>query len=120
MTRSDLVEKLYQLYPEFGRRLIEDAVSLFFFEISMALKRGDRVEIRGFGSFCLRERKGRVARNPKTGEKVSVCGKKVPFFRAGRELKMIVNQPHYSPLVNSDQRTDKPPDLHIPQYVPHP
>jgi integration host factor subunit beta len=92
MTRSDLVNRLCQLYPETDHRLVEDAVSLFFFEIVSTLQRNDRVELRGLGSFCLRKREKRMGRNPKTGEPVPVDEKWVPFFKAGKELKAVINQ----------------------------
>ena len=91
MTRSDLVNRLCQLYPETDHRLVEDAVSLFFFEIISTLQRNDRVELRGLGSFCLRKREKRMGRNPKTGESVPVEEKWVPFFKAGKELKATIN-----------------------------
>ena len=92
MTKSELVSRLSERYPEFGKRLMEDAVSLFFSEISTALQRGQRVEIRGFGSFSLRKREGRVGRNPKTGDTVVVSGKWTPFFKAGKELRTMTNE----------------------------
>ena len=97
MTRSDLVRQLCQLYPHVEPHLMEDAVSLFFFEIATALQREDRVELRGFGSFCLRKRGKRVGRNPKTGERVEVDEKWVPFFKAGKELKEIINKKGFKP-----------------------
>lgn len=96
MTRSDLVRQLCQLYPHVEPHLMEDAVSLFFFEIATALQREDRVELRGFGSFCLRKREKRIGRNPKTGERVEVDEKWIPFFKAGKELKAIINQSEFT------------------------
>ncbi len=69
-----------------------ETVNLFFDSIKEALKGGDRVEIRGFGSFHVREYEGYTGRNPKTGARVEVQPKKLPVFRAGRELKAMVDQ----------------------------
>ncbi len=93
MTKSDLVSQLYARYPELGRHFVEDAVSLFFSEIGNALQKNQRVELRGFGSFCLRKRDKRTGRNPKTGETVDVPEKWTPFFKAGKELRETINRP---------------------------
>lgn len=97
MTRSELVKQLSDLYPELEPCLIEDAVSLFFFEIGTTLQRQNRVELRGFGTFVLRHRKKRAGRNPKTGEKVTIPPKWAPFFKAGKELKACLNQETFRP-----------------------
>ena len=103
MTKSDLIIKIYERYPELGRHLVEDSVSLFFSEIAAALQKGDRVELRGFGSFCLRKRENRTGRNPKTGEPVEIKEKWSPFFKAGKELRETINrsQTRSSPLITS-------------------
>lgn len=101
MTKSDLIVKIYERYPELGRHLVEDSVSLFFAEIASALQKGQRVELRGFGSFCLRKRASRLGRNPKTGETVSVQEKWSPFFKAGKELKEIVNKPQAQTMIRN-------------------
>jgi integration host factor subunit beta len=93
MTKSELIVKIYERYPELGRALVEDAVSLFFSEIGGCLSKGQRVELRGFGSFSLRKREGRTGRNPKTGEAVVVQEKWTPFFKAGKELRETINKP---------------------------
>ena len=92
MTRSDLINRLCQLHPEMDHQLIEGAVSIFFLEIVSTLQRDDRVELRGLGSFCLRKREKRMARNPKTGEPVPVEKKWIPFFKAGKKLRVAINQ----------------------------
>lgn len=97
MTRSELINQLCELYPGVESNLMADAVSLFFFEISSALQRNTRVELRGFGSFSLRQRDARTGRNPKTGQAVSVETKWVPFFKAGKEMKEALNQKYYRP-----------------------
>src|SRR6056300_1392540 len=97
MTKSDLVAQLVQLYPHVDPRLLEDATSLFFFEISNALQRQERVELRGLGTFSLRIRQARKGRNPKTGEAVEVEEKCVPFFKMGKELRTVINEKNSSP-----------------------
>ncbi len=92
MTKSKLVETVCEQYPDLTSAQIEDLVTIFFESIKAALIRGDKVEIRGFGSFRVRRRAPRLSRNPKTGEAVSVPAKAVPFFKAGRDLKQIVDQ----------------------------
>lgn len=97
MTRSDLINQLSHTYPDLDHRLIDDAVLFFFFEIVSAFQRNDRVELRGLGTFCLRKRKERIGRNPKTGETVTVGSKWVPFFKSGKKMKTILNQATYDP-----------------------
>jgi integration host factor subunit beta len=92
MTKSELVVKIYERYPELGRHLVEDSVSLFFAEIAASLQKGDRVELRGFGSFSLRKREKRTGRNPKTGDTVEIKEKWSPFFKAGKELRETINR----------------------------
>lgn len=101
MTRSELITHLHCRYPEVNHQLIEDAVTLFFFEVTCALQRNDRVELRGLGSFHLKQRAARTGRNPKTGKAVQVQEKWVPFFKGGRELKSILNQKDYAPQPSS-------------------
>jgi integration host factor subunit beta len=91
MTRSGLIEKLSLRYTLLNRDQIEVIVKETLKIIKDALKDGDKVEIRGFGSFRLRSRKKREGRNPKTGMKVLVPEKKIPFFKAGKELKELVD-----------------------------
>ncbi|HUX78793.1 MAG TPA: integration host factor subunit beta [Alphaproteobacteria bacterium] len=91
MTKSELVHKLNQQFPDMSLNQVEKAVDVIFGEISTALSKGSRVELRGFGAFSNRYRKGRVGRNPRTGEKVEVEGKYVPFFKAGKGLRELLN-----------------------------
>jgi integration host factor subunit beta len=77
--------------PHLFQRDVERIVSAIFEEIAAALERGDRVELRGFGAFSVKERPGRVGRNPRTGEKVSVPMKHVPFFKTGKDLRDRLN-----------------------------
>ena len=115
MTKSDLVGKIYALYPELGKNLVEDAVSLFFSEIAAALQKGQRVELRGFGSFSIRKREGRNGRNPKTGTPVQVAEKWSPFFKAGKELRETINNPKVS-LSGRTTPGKSTPTLHSQQY----
>jgi integration host factor subunit beta len=90
MTKADLVDKVTAL-GDLTRRDGEVIVDTLFEAVIGALKGGDKIEIRGFGSFRTRQRRGRIGRNPKTGEKVDVPAKKIPFFKPSKELKDFVN-----------------------------
>lgn len=92
MTKSELVEKLSVSDMSLNKKEAEAVVNTIFDSISTALVDGDRVEIRGFGSFTIRNRDAREARNPKSGEVVSIPAKKIPFFKTGKELKLRVNE----------------------------
>ena len=91
MTKSELIEKVVQSHAMLNVKVSEIVVNTVFDSIEEALKSGDKVEIRGFGSFTIRERLGREARNPKSGEVVRIPSKKTPFFKTGKELKERVN-----------------------------
>jgi len=91
MTKSELIEKVVQSHGMLNVKVSEIVVNTVFDSIEEALKSGDKVEIRGFGSFTIRERLGREARNPKSGEVVRIPSKKTPFFKTGKELKGRVN-----------------------------
>jgi integration host factor subunit beta len=91
MTKSELIEKIVQTHGMLNAKVSEIVVNTVFDSIEEALKAGDKVEIRGFGSFTIRERLGREARNPKSGEVVRIPSKKTPFFKTGKELKERVN-----------------------------
>lgn len=91
MTKSELIERLSVATGELNKKEAELIVNTIFDSIGDALVGGDRVEIRGFGSFTIRERDARVARNPKSGEVVSIPNKKTPFFKTGKELRLRVN-----------------------------
>jgi integration host factor subunit beta len=90
MTRADLVDELARA-ASLTKQDSEAVVDTVFASITDALARGDKVEIRGFGSFKIRQRRSRIGRNPKTGASVSVPGKKVPFFKVGKGLRELVN-----------------------------
>jgi integration host factor subunit beta len=90
VTKADLVEEVVRV-TELPRKESEAVVETIFESIIGALQGGDRIEIRGFGSFRTRQRRGRTGRNPKTGAKVEVPPKKIPFFKPSKELKDHVN-----------------------------
>lgn len=92
MTRSELISQLASAYPHLYHRDIERVVEILLNEVCDALSEGRRVEIRGFGSFSIRKREPRVARNPKTGESVSVNERHSIYFRMGKELQERINQ----------------------------
>jgi integration host factor subunit beta len=91
MIRSELVQKIADENPDLTQRHVERVVSTVFDEIINALAKGDRVELRGFGAFSVKARDGRVGRNPRTGEAVTVASKKVPFFKTGKLLRDRLN-----------------------------
>lgn len=91
MTKSELIERITAKQPQLSSRDIELAVKTILEEMSAALSVGDRIEIRGFGSFSLNYRKPRKGRNPKTGDAVDLQGKYVPHFKPGKELRERVN-----------------------------
>ena len=90
MTKADLVEEVTRL-GDLTRRDSEVIVETIFDSVIGALRSGDKIEIRGFGSFRIRQRKPRIGRNPKTGTKVEVPAKKVPYFKPSKELRDLVN-----------------------------
>ncbi|GBD42965.1 Integration host factor subunit beta [bacterium HR40] len=92
MTRSELVRRLAKAHPHLLQREIERIVATVFDTIATALVRGDRVELRGFGAFSVRERAARIGRNPRTGEEVQVPPKRVPHFKTGKELRERLNR----------------------------
>jgi integration host factor subunit beta len=104
MTKADLIEEVSRVV-ELTRKESEVIVETIFDSVVDSLKGGDKVEIRGFGSFRTRERKGRIGRNPKSGERVEVPPKTIPFFKPSKELRDVVNggpPPPAQPLNGSD------------------
>lgn len=91
MTKAKLIENVSQQVSHLTKRQTEMIINTVFNSIRNSLAKGDKIEIRGFGSFKLRNRREREGRNPKTGAQVLVPAKRVPFFKAGKELKEIVN-----------------------------
>lgn len=91
MIRSELLQVLAKDNPELRSDEIEQVVDIFFEEIAQRLAEGGRVELRGFGAFSTREREARKGRNPRTGEAVDVPGKRVPYFKPGKEMRQRLN-----------------------------
>lgn len=92
MTKSELIARLAAQNPSLYHRDIDRLVNTIFDTITEALVVGDRVELRGFGAFSLREREGRMGRNPRTGEAVSVNAKRMPFFKMGKGMRERLNK----------------------------
>jgi integration host factor subunit beta len=90
MTKADLIEEVSRVV-EFTRKESEVIVEAIFDSVVKALREGDKIEIRGFGSFRTRQRQGRIGRNPKTGARVDVPAKRIPYFKPSKELKDLVN-----------------------------
>jgi len=91
MTKAELVEKVANQI-NLTKKQTEVVVNTVFSSITDSLAEGKKVELRGFGSFRIRQRNARVGRNPKSGQKVDVPSKKVPFFKAGKELRELVDE----------------------------
>lgn len=91
MTKSELIEALVTRHPQLSVKAIDNAVKEIIEHLSQTLENGERIEIRGFGSFSLHLRQPRMGRNPKTGEAVKLDAKSVPHFKAGKELRERVN-----------------------------
>ena len=87
MTKSEFIARLASSVPYLNAKEAANIVSTFFSSITEALVQGEKVELRGFGSFKVKERRARVGRNPKTGETVHVKEKRVPFFKPGKDLR---------------------------------
>ena len=91
MTKSELIQKLAERNPHLFLRDVEKIVDTVFEEITSALARGDRVELRGFGAFSVKSRDARTGRNPRTGDTIKIKASKNPAFKAGKALKDAVN-----------------------------
>lgn len=91
MNKSDLIQRVANRLPNLTIKDIEVIVNTIFDSMTSSLSKGTRIEIRGFGSFEVRNRRPRQGRNPKTGQKVQVGNRRVPFFKVGKELKEKVN-----------------------------
>lgn len=92
MTKSELIEAVASKITAFSRKDIEVIVDTVFQSMTDSLSGGDKVEIRGFGSFKIKKREGRQGRNPKSGENIFIDSKKVPFFKAGKEIRERINK----------------------------
>lgn len=91
MTKSELIQRLAERNPHLYLRDVEKIVETIFEEITKALANGDRVELRGFGAFSVKQRDSRTGRNPRTGETVHVSAKRLPFFKTGKALRERLN-----------------------------
>ncbi|MDE2578852.1 MAG: integration host factor subunit beta [Hyphomicrobiales bacterium] len=91
MIKSELVQRIASRNPHLYQRDVENIVNAILEEITQALTRGDRVELRGFGAFSVKQRDARQGRNPRTGEPVAVVRKVVPFFKTGKEMRERLN-----------------------------
>ncbi len=91
MTKSELIQRLAECNPHLYQRDVELIVTAIFDEITAALSRGDRVELRGFGAFSVKRRDARLGRNPRTGDSVRVDEKHIPFFKTGKQLRDRLN-----------------------------
>ena len=91
MIKSELIERIAARNQHLFQRDVEHIVNAILEEIVAALSRGDRVELRGFGAFSVKNRPGRTGRNPRTGEQVAVAEKFVPFFKTGKEMRERLN-----------------------------
>jgi integration host factor subunit beta len=110
LTKADLIEEVLRT-TELPRKESETVVETIFESIIESLQKGDKIEIRGFGSFRTRQRRGRIGRNPKTGAKVEVPPKKIPFFKPSKELKDFVNisnADHAAPPAATPGETPRP------------
>jgi integration host factor subunit beta len=90
MTKAELVEEVARV-SELTKKHSEVIVNTVFDSITQALQSDDKIELRGFGSFRIRQRRSRQGRNPKTGDKVDVPAKRIPYFKPGKELKELIN-----------------------------
>ena len=104
VTKSQLVQAIHDHCPHFGRQTVEDGVDVLFAQITAALQRGQRVELRGFGSFGLRKRSGGISRNPQTGVITPVTPRAIPFFKPGKNLLDVMNQPIRSERVRKKKK----------------
>jgi integration host factor subunit beta len=98
MTKSELILRLAERNPHLYQRDVERIVATVFDEISVALARGQRVELRGFGAFSVKRRDARQGRNPRTGETVAVTSKRIPFFKTGKQLRDRLNEKAGGPV----------------------
>jgi len=118
MTKAELIEEVSKVV-EMTRKDSETIVETIFDSIVNSLHKGDKIEIRGFGSFRTRQRQSRVGRNPKTGSRVEVPSKRIPYFKPSKELRDLVNgasqsTPHTgpTPLTEGTEQTPTPPGGH--------
>jgi integration host factor subunit beta len=92
MIKSELVQRIATQNPHLYQRDVENIINAILNEVTAAMSKGDRVELRGFGAFSVKHRPARTGRNPRTGEHVSVAQKSVPFFKTGKEMRERLNK----------------------------
>ena len=107
MTKADLIDEVSRVV-ELTRKESEVIVEAIFDSVVRSLRSGDKIEIRGFGSFRTRERQARIGRNPKTGDRVDVPAKRIPYFKPSKELKDLVNEAAVEKVVAGDPPPDTP------------
>jgi integration host factor subunit beta len=107
MTKSELIQRLAERNPHLYMRDVEKIVDTVFDEITSALSKGDRVELRGFGAFSVKHREARMGRNPRTGESVYVEAKNLPFFKTGKALREALNEGNSQITGSSDTDTEE-------------
>lgn len=107
MVKSELINTLGTRLQNLPGKDIEISINQILEEMSNALSRGDRIEIRGFGSFCLHYRPPRNAHNPKTGEKVATIAKYTPHFKPGKEMRERVNATYGKPVIDQNNNDDE-------------
>lgn len=121
MTKAELIDEVSKVV-EMTRKDSETIVETIFDSIVNSLHKGDKIEIRGFGSFRTRQRQPRVGRNPKTGSRVEVPSKRIPYFKPSKELRDLVNQAaqanysHQGPSSQSEAATHPSPDNTSPEF----
>lgn len=109
MTKSELIARLAERFPQLVAKDAELAVKVILDAMTEALARGDRIEIRGFGSFSLNHRPPRIGRNPRSGERVDVPEKWVPHFKAGKELRERVDEADLTEVANVSNESEEAP-----------
>lgn len=114
MTKSELIERIATVQSQLSSKDVELAVKTILDHMADALSSGERIEIRGFGSFSLHYRAPRQGRNPKTGDKVQLAGKYVPHFKPGKELRDRVNRGMYAETRGSTPSDDTDTTTHAP------
>ena len=105
MTKADLVEEVIRV-AVLSKKDAENVVNTVFSQIMEALKSDDKIELRGFGSFRVRRRRSRLGRNPKTGDRVDVPSKRIPYFKPGKELRDLINGHDGAPSASADSAAD--------------
>ncbi len=109
MTKADLVEEVIRV-SSLNKKQAETIVNTIFESIVEAIQRDDKIELRGFGSFRVRRRRSRQGRNPKTGDRVDVPPKRIPYFKPGKELKDLINAEAPAPRDAAATPVGGPPD----------